>query len=419
MLTGAAHNVGWVEAKRSLMRPANWRARMGSQTHQAEERFRADVRSFVSNELPVDIARRAMTGLHTTKSDQERWGRILNQRGWSAPSWPEIWGGQGWSARQLQIFDEECYLLGAPEISWNGIRLVGPVIYTFASDALKKRFLPPTLAWDIFWGQGFSEPDAGSDLASLKTRADREGGEYVVNGSKIWMTDGHFADWLFCLVRTSKSDKKQAGISFLLIEANSPGVEITPIPSIDGQHTLNQVFFTDVRVPVENLVGEEGSGWSYAKFLLANERTSSAEVPRCKFYLQRLRSLAQSVRRDGRAIGESPHFAYRLAVAEAELIALEQAVLSALEAGASSADGFARASVLKLKGSHLLQSMGELMVDAISEDAAILCSDTEGGDVPGYLPGITADFLYRRASTIYGGSAEVQRNIIAATLLGA
>ena len=392
---------------------------MKSQPDDAEESFRADVRRYVSGSLPADIARRARTGLHTAKRDQEQWGRILHARGWSAPGWPVEWGGQGWSARQLQIFDEECYLLGAPEISWNGIRLVGPVIYTFGSDAQKQRFLPPTLAWDIFWGQGFSEPDAGSDLASLKTRAIRDGDEYVVNGSKIWMTDGHFADWLFCLVRTSQAEKKQKGISFLLIDATSPGVEMHPIPSIDGQHTLNQVFFTDVRVPAENLVGEEGAGWTYAKFLLANERTSSAEVPRCKFYLQRLRQLAGPVRRDGRAIGELPDFAFRLAVAEAELIALEQAVLAALEAPDASADGFARASVLKLKGSHLLQSMGELMVDAIGGDAAVLCTGPAQDGVPDWLPGITADFLYRRASTIYGGSAEIQRNIIAATLLGA
>jgi alkylation response protein AidB-like acyl-CoA dehydrogenase len=384
--------------------------------------FRCEVREFIRDSLPMDLARRGLTGFHPGRADQELWGRILHRKGWSAPRWPVGHGGAGWDASQLQIFDEECYLAGAPELSWNGIRLVGPVIYTFGTDEQKARFLPPTLSWDIFWGQGFSEPNSGSDLASLKTSAERSGEEYVVNGSKIWMTDGHFADWLFCLVRTSAAGPKQEGISFLLIDARSPGVENRAIASIDGQHTLNQVFLTNVRVPCENRIGPEGAGWSYAKFLLANERTSSAEVPRCKFYRQRLHQLGASVRRNGAPIAEDAVFSLRLAQLEIDLLALEASVNEALTSEAN-ASSFAKASVLKLKGSHLLQAMGELMVDAIGPDAIVRCDPSAPAQVappntvPDYVPGIVNDFLYRRAATIYGGSAEIQRTIIASHLL--
>lgn len=395
---------------------------MAADAHAALIAFRAEVREFIRSSLPAELARRGAMAFHSSRADQQHWGRILHRRGWSAPAWPIEHGGAGWDAARVQIFDEEAYLAGAPELSWNGIRLVGPVIYTFGSPEQCARYLPPTLSWDMFWGQGFSEPESGSDLASLKTSARRDADEYVVNGSKIWMTDGHFADWLFCLVRTSNTGRKQEGISFLLIDARSPGVEIRPIPSIDGQHTLNQVFFTDVRVPCENRIGPEGAGWSYAKFLLANERTSSAEVPRLKFYLQRLQQLATTVQRGGRVLADDPLFAQRLALLEIDLMALEVSVLDALAAGGRGQTPVA-ASILKLKGSHLLQSMGELMVDAIGTDAIIKCeSPADAGDshtqwIGEHVPGITSDFLYRRAATIYGGSAEIQRTIIASHLL--
>ena len=380
--------------------------------------FRTEVKQFIRARLPSDVSRRGLTGFHSSRADQLIWGRMLYEQGWSAPAWPKAYGGAGWTPAQVQIFDEECYLAGAPELSWNGIRLVGPVIFTFGSEEQKARYLPPTLRWDIFWGQGFSEPDSGSDLASLKTRAEPTGDGYIVNGSKIWMTDGHFADWLFCLVRTGSAGKKQEGISFLLIDARAAGVEIRPIRSIDGQHTLNQVFFTDVQVPSDNRIGPEGAGWSYAKFLLANERTSSAEVPRCKFYLQRLKQLLDTVERNGRPIRENSLFCRRLAILQADLLALEASVLALMEPPTELQETAAAASVLKLKGSHLLQEMGELMVDMVSADAVI--EVTAGDDsqmLPAYLPGIVSDFLYRRACTIYGGSAEIQRNIIAASLL--
>jgi alkylation response protein AidB-like acyl-CoA dehydrogenase len=383
--------------------------------------LRTEVREFVRRQLPPEIAARARTGFHPGREDQQAWGRLLFERGWGAPAWPTEFGGAGWTAQQLQVFDEECYLAGAPELSWNGTRLVGPVICKFGTAQQRQRFLPPTLRWEIFWGQGFSEPQSGSDLASLKTRAVPQGDEYVVNGSKIWMTDGHFADWLFCLVRTDATGRKQQGISFLLIDARSPGVQIRPIASIDHQHTLNQVFFTDVRVPKENRIGEEGAGWGYAKFLLANERTSSAEVPRCKFYLQRLKQLAALPGQDGQPLRRNLWFAVRLANLEADLIALQASVNIALGGTAPAGEAFAYASVLKLKGARLLQEMGELMVDAIGPQAIYRCdahaSPGHDWQPPAHVPGVISDFLYRRASTIYGGSAEIQRNIIAAHLL--
>jgi alkylation response protein AidB-like acyl-CoA dehydrogenase len=380
---------------------------------QAFEAFRREVRVFIDAHLPEALARRGLTGLHSSKADQQLWGQILHARGWGAPGWPLEYGGAGWSPAQIQIFDEECYLAGAPELSWNGVRLVGPVIYTFGSDQQKARFLPPTLRWEIFWGQGFSEPESGSDLASLKTAALAEGDHYVVNGSKIWMTDGHFADWLFCLVRTDSKGRKQEGISFLLIDAHSAGVEMRPIRTIDHQHTLNQVFFTNVRVPLENRVGPEGAGWGYAKFLLANERTSAAEVPRCKFYRQRLWQLADSCSKNGRPLAEDPVFMLRLAQLEVDLLALEALVLETLS---SPTPSVAHASVLKLKGSQLQQALGELMVDAIGADAVV---HFEPQNVDNPATGIVSDYLYRRATTIYGGSAEIQRTIIASHLLPA
>lgn len=381
--------------------------------------FRAEAREFIRANLPADLARRGLTGMHSGRPDQEIWGRILYRKGWSAPTWPIALGGAGWSPAQVQVFDEESYLAGAPELSWNGIRLVGPVIYTYGTDQQKARFLPPTLNWDLFWGQGFSEPGSGSDLASLQTRAIADGDSYIVNGSKIWTTDAHFADWLFCLVRTGTTGRKQEGISFLLIDARTPGVDIRPIPSIDNQHTLNQIFFTDVRVPAQNRVGPEGAGWTYAKFLLANERTSSAEVPRCKFYLQRLGHLMRTVERDGQPVGQNPIFIERFASLAADLLALESSVLALLTAISEGAPiSPATSSVLKLKGSHLLQAMGELMMDIISRDAVFSDTSPVEAKLVGHdMIGITTDYLYRRACTIYGGSAEIQRNIIAAALL--
>jgi alkylation response protein AidB-like acyl-CoA dehydrogenase len=295
--------------------------------------------------------------------------------------------------------------------------LVAPVIYTFGTAEQIAQHLPPILCGETFWGQGFSEPNAGSDLASLKTRAVREGDHYIVTGQKTWTTEGHYADWLFCLVRTDTEAKPQRGISFLLIDARSPGVAMRPIVSIDGAHSLNEVFFDDVRVPVDQRIGDEGQGWRCAKFLLDNERAFSAEVPRNKRMLARLKALASN-RTDAA-------FRRRVAEVEAELRALEMLTLRALaehDHPGKGAASWPAGSTLHVLGSELQQKTGALLVQALAERGVVeYPEDAERGAVPGpeTAPGIAADFLYRRAVTIYGGSNEIQRNLIARHWLGA
>ena len=381
----------------------------------ADEAFREEVRAFLREHLPPDMAQRSLRGFHPSKADMLAWTRILHAKGWSAPHWPPRYGGTGWPPLRRHLFEEECFLAGAPPTCTAAFSLVGPVIYTFGSDAQRERYLPPILSGEQFWGQGFSEPNAGSDLASLRTSAVLDGDVYVVNGQKTWTTEGHHADMLFCLVRTNAHEKPQRGISFLLIDAKAPGVTIRPIISIDGAHSLNEVFFDDVRVPVANRVGDEGQGWSCAKFLLENERAFSAEVPRNKRMLARLKAIA-------RAQGsiDEPVFAHRIAEIEVELAALEWLTLRALsEHGRAAGAAWPAGSVLHVLGSELQQKTGALMVEALGERGVVAYSDLDD-DAPGpaHAPGVTADFLYRRAVTIYGGSNEIQRNLIARSLLG-
>jgi alkylation response protein AidB-like acyl-CoA dehydrogenase len=331
-------------------------------------------------------------------------------------------GGPGWSPLQRHVFEEECALAGAPPTCTAAFSLVAPVIYTYGTDTQKDRHLPPILRGDTFWGQGFSEPNAGSDLASLRTRAERDGDHYIVNGQKTWTTEGHYADWLFVLVRTDPQAKPQRGISFLLIDARSPGITVRPIISIDDAHSLNEVFFDDVCVPVENRIGDEGQGWSFGKLLLDNERAFSAEVPRNKRMLARLKAIAAS-----RGLLDDPVFAQRVAEVEVDLGALEWLTLRALsEHGSDAAGAWPAGSVLHVLGSELQQKTGALLVEALGERAVVAYPALDGADAPaGYppgpdhAPGVTADFLYRRAVTIYGGSNEIQRNLIARHLLGA
>ena len=411
----------------------------------AIDAFRDEVRGFLRAHLPADTAARTLRGYHAAKADMIAWTRTLHARGWSAPHWPAKHGGPGWSALQRHVFEEECALAGAPPTCTSAFSLVAPVIYTHGSEAQKRQHLPPILRGDTFWGQGFSEPNAGSDLASLRTRAEREGDEYIVNGQKTWTTEGHYADWLFCLVRTNvmvppsrfapapegldclgaarrQSAKPQRGISFLLIDAASPGITIRPIVSIDDAHSLNEVFFDQVRVPVGNRIGDEGEGWSFGKLLLDNERAFSAEVPRNKRMLQRLKALARA-----QGLIADPVFAQRIAELEVELGALEWMTLRALsEHGSAAAGAWPAGSVLHVLGSELQQKTGALMVEALAERGVVAYPDWHGATPPpGYppgpagAPGVTADFLYRRAVTIYGGSNEIQRNLIARHLLGA
>ena len=382
----------------------------------ADAAFRAEVRAFLREALPPEMARRNLRAFHPTKADMQAWTRILHARGWSAPHWPLEHGGTGWSPLRRHLFEEECFAAGAPPTCTGAFSLVAPVLQRFGTPEQQRRHLPPILRGDAFWGQGFSEPNSGSDLASLRTRAVRDGEHYVVDGQKTWTTEGHYADWLFCLVRTDATVAPQRGISFLLIDARSPGVTIRPIISIDGAHSLNEVFFDAVRVPVENRVGDEGQGWTCAKFLLDNERAFSAEVPRNKRMLARLKALATA-----QGLAGDPVFERRMAELEVELAALEWLTLRALsEHGSAAAATWPAGSVLHVLGSELQQKIGALLVEALGERGIVAYPEVDD-DAPGpsHAPGITADFLYRRAVTIYGGSNEIQRNLIARHLLGA
>ncbi len=393
----------------------------------SDDAFRAEIRAFIAAELPAEMAQRTLLGYHPHKPDVQYWTAKLHQRGWSAPNWPAEHGGTGWTIGQRHVFDEECFLAGCPAVNPQAFHLVGPIIYSVGSAEQRTRFLPPILSGEHFWAQGFSEPNAGSDLAALQTRAVRDADHYIVNGQKIWTSEAQYCDWLFLLARTSTAGRPQAGISFLLVDLKSPGITIRPIIGIEGGHILNEVFFVDVKVPAENLIGEENQGWTYAKQLLGAERTFSAEVPRNKHLIERCRTVASRVTARGRPLIEDPHFARRLAQLEIEVLAHEATlwrVVAEEEAGANAASP--TPSILKVKGTELVQRIGALLVEALGDDALPAYPEADyklgaPADAPGspLAYGVTADFLYRRAGTIYGGSNEVQRNIIAAQLLRA
>ena len=323
----------------------------------ADEAFRAEVRGFLEAHLPADIAHRHALGFHPLpKDDLLRWNGILADKGWSAPHWPVEHGGPGWTPIQRHIFEEECLRAHAPDLSWQGIRLCGPIIYTFGSAAQKAQFLPPIRRGDFLLAQGFSEPNAGSDLVSLKTSAvrahDAQGEHYIVNGQKTWSSEGHYADWGFFLVRTDTTVKAQRGISFLMIDMKSPGITVRPIQMFNGMHYVNEIFLDKVRVPADNLIGEEGAGWRYAKFLLDNERTSSAFIYFSRDWLARARAIARRETVNGVALIDTPAFARKLATIEIDLQALEYSVLRVLTEEKSRSDPTAVASGLKVRGSE-------------------------------------------------------------------
>lgn len=387
--------------------------------------FREEVRAFLRDHLPDELARRARYDYHGRREDQSRWAKILDARGWSVPHWPLVYGGTGWTGAQRYIFEEECRLAYAPTLDRIGMELVAPVLYTFGSETQRQEWLPGIRTGETFWGQGFSEPGAGSDLSSLRTQAVRDGDVYVVNGQKMWTTEGHHADMIFTLVRTDSTVKPQQGISALLINLKSPGVTVRPIWTIDEELTVNEVFFDDVRVPVGNLVGEEGAGWSYAKFLLNNERAASAEVPHTKRDIAQLREIAVIERKNGRPLIEDRWFRSRLAEIEIDTMALEQAVFRVL---AEEGKGMgAVASVLKIRGSELRQRIADLADEALGDAGLAICRDPEGihimyedplkPPVPDYGVGLASKAMFRRAATIYGGANEIQRTLIAKTIL--
>jgi alkylation response protein AidB-like acyl-CoA dehydrogenase len=377
-----------------------------------EAAFRDELRTFYTTKIPAELRQKVRLGLPLGKQDFTTSHKILNDHGLAVPSWPVEWGGKDWTPTQHQIWLDEMQLASVPEPLNFNAKMVGPVIAEFGSQETKQRFLPPTASLDIWWCPGFSEPEAGSDLASLRTTALRDGDSYVVNGQKTWTTLGQYADWIFCLVRTDpQAPKKQAGISFLLIDLDTPGITMRPIKLIDGSYEVNEVFFEDVRVPADQLVGEENQGWSYAKFLLGNERTGIAGVGRTKVGLSEVKRRAAET-----GLLKDPLFAARLAEAENELLALE---LTQARVSSGSADGKPNpaSSVLKLRGSQLQQIATELLVEVAGPDAIPF---EAGSDIasPEWAQGSAPHYLNYRKTSIYGGSNEVQRTIISSTILG-
>ncbi|WP_197376340.1 acyl-CoA dehydrogenase family protein [Mycolicibacterium baixiangningiae] len=376
-----------------------------------EAAFRDELRTFYRTEIPADIRERSRQGGEVAKDDIVTTHKILNDHGLAVPSWPVEWGGKDWTPTQMQIWLDEMQLACVPEPLTFNAKMVGPVIAEFGSQEIKQRFLPPTAALDIWWCQGFSEPEAGSDLASLRTTAIRDGDSYVVNGQKTWTTLGQYADWIFCLVRTDpQAPKRQAGISFLLIDMNTPGITLRPIKLVDGSFEVNEVFFEDVRVPADQLVGEENQGWTYAKFLLGNERTGIAQVGRTKVKLADVKARAKES-----GLLDDPLFAARLAEAENDVLALE---LTQMRVTSGSVGGKPNpaSSVLKLRGSQLQQLATELAVEVAGADAL----PYEAGEIasPRWAQRSAPTYLNYRKTSIYGGSNEVQRTIIASTILG-
>ncbi|MFQ6550123.1 acyl-CoA dehydrogenase family protein [Aestuariibius sp. 2305UL40-4] len=388
-----------------------------------EEAFRADVRDFLSEKLPKALSDKVRDGRALTKDEHEEWHAILNARGWLAGNWPEEYGGTGWDAVQRHIFEEECALAHASRIVPFGLTMLGPVLQKFGNDAQKAHWLPRILNGDDWWCQGYSEPGAGSDLASVKTRAVRDGDHYIVNGQKTWTTLGQHANMIFCLVRTDPDAKAQEGISFLLVDMESPGVEVRPIVLLDGSAEVNEVWFTDVRVPAENLVGEENKGWTYAKYLLTHERTNIAGVGFSTAALAAVKRIARAEMAGGRPLIENAFFAARLARVEIDLMAMATTNLRVISQAAKGQAPGVESSMLKVKGTIIRQEINDLARRAAGPYALPFASEAlDGGNDPigpDYARPVAAQYFNNRKLSIYGGSNEVQRQIIAKTALGA
>jgi len=390
-----------------------------------EVAFRAEVRAFIRDGLPENIRRKMSEARSLAKEDIVTWQRILNKKGWAVAAWPVEYGGTGWTPMQQYIFLEEVQQAPAPQPLQFGVNMVGPVIYTFGNETQKQRFLPRIANIDDWWCQGFSEPGAGSDLASLKTSAKRDGDHYVVNGQKTWTTLAQHADWIFCLVRTDPAVKKQEGISFLLIDMKTPGITVRPIQTIDGGHEVNEVFFDDVRVPAENLVGQENKGWDYAKFLLGNERVGIARVGVSKQRIRRVKELASLEYEGDRPLIENPRFREKLAAVEVELKALEMTQLRVVSAESRRERGKPdpASSILKIKGTEIQQATTELLMEvvgpyALPYEPAHEVGWNEPPVGPEYAAPLAPLYFNWRKASIYGGSNEIQKNIIAKAILG-
>ncbi len=401
-----------------------------------EQKFRADIRAWVRENLPQDISHKVHNALRLSRDDMQRWGKILGKKGWLGHAWPKSFGGPGWTAVEKHLFEEECALAGAPRVIPFGPVMVAPVIMTFGNAEQQQRFLPGIASGEVWWSQGYSEPGSGSDLASVKTKAERQGNKYIVNGQKAWTTLGQYGEWIFCLVRTSNEGKPQTGISFLLIDMKSPGVTVRPVKLLDGECEVNEVFFDDVRVPVQNLIGEENKGWTYAKHLLSHERTNIADVNRAKRELERVKRIAKNEGLWDTATGGAQALRFRdeIAKLEVDIVALEMLVLRVLSAEKSGKQSLDIAGLLKIRGSEIQQRYSELMMLAAGpyslpyifeameagwqgdQSGSGAFSGFPGGDVA--CAPLASTYFNLRKTTIYGGSNEVQKNIVAQSVLG-
>ena len=381
--------------------------------------FRARIHDWVAANLPQDISHKVLNALRLSLDDMQRWHKILGAKGWLGYQWPTQFGGPGWTAVQRHLFEEECALAGAPRIIPFGPVMVAPVIMAFGTPEQHQRFLPGIASGEVWWSQGYSEPGSGSDLASLKTRAVRDGNKFIVNGQKTWTTLGQYGEWIFCLVRTSNDGKPQTGISFLLIDMKSPGVKVRPIVTLDGGSEVNEVFFDNVEVPIDNLVGEENKGWTYAKYLLAHERAGIGDVNRAKRELERLKRIAKA-----EGIYDDARFRDQIALLEVDVVALEMLILRVISAEKSGKQSLDVAGLLKIRGSEIQQRYTELMMLAGGPFCVPFIREAMAagwqGDYFGaaHCAPLAGTYFNYRKTTIYGGSNEVQRNIVAQTVLG-
>lgn len=392
----------------------------------SEKKFQQEVRDFLAEEFPVGIGNKVKNGIHLAKHDYVIWQKILYKRGWAGENWPLEFGGTGWTPTQKYIYNKECALVGAPQVVAFGLKMVAPIIYSYGSVEQKERFLPDILASNVWWCQGYSEPGAGSDLASLKMTAIRDGDNYILNGTKTWTTLAQWADWIFCLVRTdSKVSRRQEGISFMLIDMKTPGITLSPIITIDGEHEINEVHFDNVIVPPENLIGEEGMGWTYAKVLLTHERTGIAQVQQSKVRLTGLKALAKDVSQgNGNAVINDLLFRRKLALIELDLMALEYTELRTLSAISTGTAPGPESSILKIRGTEIMQQIDELYVQLAGYHALPFVQeqyhqtnlDSPVGDW--FAISTAPHYFNNRKLSIYGGTNEIQKNIIAKNVLG-
>jgi len=385
-----------------------------------EQTFREDIRAWVKASLPADISHKVHNALRLSRDDHQRWAKILGAKGWLGHGWPKEFGGPGWNAIQKHLFEEECALAGAPRVIPFGPVMVAPVIMAFGNAEQQQRFLPGIGSGEVWWSQGYSEPGSGSDLASLKCKAERVGDKYIVNGQKTWTTLGQYGEWIFCLVRTSSDGKPQTGISFLLIDMKSPGMSVRPIKLLDGESEVNEVWFDNVEVPANNLIGEENKGWTYAKHLLSHERTNIADVNRAKRELERLKRIAKA-----EGVYDDFRFKDEIAKLEVDVVALEMLVLRVLSNEKSGKNSLDIAGLLKIRGSEIQQRYSELMMLAAGPFSLPLIEEAMEAGWQGNFPGgelsdapLAGTYFNMRKTTIYGGSNEVQRNIVAQFVLG-